>query len=356
MRRKKVVFKSRVEQSRLSKRADGLDVLKFLCAFMIVCIHCPFPGIFGEYFIAITRIAVPIFFMITGFFYTSVVNRKRELLQIKKIAGLMIVSNLLYALWESLAAVLTGNGLMSYWESILTIKNMAKFILLNDSPFSSHLWYLGAILYVLIIAYLLGRMGHERILYMITPLLLIGDLILGKYSLLIFGREFPYILVRNFLFVGLPYFTIGRLIRDCTIKIKEQDKNKVAIGIGIFSITSLLERFLLVQTGVNATRDHYISTTFLAVFVFAFFLDSFSDKEMKNSGKVVAQLGREYSAGIYVIHPIFITVLSALMKAIGVYDLYSVIAPLVVFGVSILAVMLLTKIQETIKHKYEKNG
>ncbi|WP_442863929.1 hypothetical protein [Blautia sp. KLE_1732_HM_1032] len=36
---------------------------------MIVCIHAPFPGKFGAYFTTLTRVAVPIFFMITGYFY-----------------------------------------------------------------------------------------------------------------------------------------------------------------------------------------------------------------------------------------------------------------------------------------------
>lgn len=214
IKRKPQIQSLGAENGRCSKRTEGLDILKFLCAFFVVCIHCPFPGSFGAYFTSITRIAVPIFFMITGFFYMNSVNRNRELLQIKKMAVLIVTSNLLYAIWKSLLAVLSDDGVSLYWKSTLTIKNIVKLILLNDSPFNSHLWYLSAILYVLIIVYFLRRMKLERILYIITPLLLIGDLAMGKYSLLIFGREFPYILVRNFLFVGIPYFTIGKLLYD----------------------------------------------------------------------------------------------------------------------------------------------
>lgn len=39
-------------------RADNIDILKAICAFLIVCIHAPFPGVIGEYFTALTRIAV----------------------------------------------------------------------------------------------------------------------------------------------------------------------------------------------------------------------------------------------------------------------------------------------------------
>lgn len=58
-------------------RFVGYDILKFVCAFFIVCIYTSFPGVVGEYFIALTRIAVPIFFMITGFYHTDIVQRGR---------------------------------------------------------------------------------------------------------------------------------------------------------------------------------------------------------------------------------------------------------------------------------------
>lgn len=51
-------------------RKVGLDFLKFICSFMIICIHIPFPEPLGTIFTPITRIAVPIFFMITDYFYS----------------------------------------------------------------------------------------------------------------------------------------------------------------------------------------------------------------------------------------------------------------------------------------------
>lgn len=74
-------FESRAEQS----RADNIDILKALCAFLIVCIHVPFPGKVGAYFTTLTRVAVPVFFMITGYFYSDTVARHKEKRQIQKI-------------------------------------------------------------------------------------------------------------------------------------------------------------------------------------------------------------------------------------------------------------------------------
>lgn len=62
-------------------RAENIDVLKAICAFLVVCIHVPFPGKMGAYFTTLTRVAVPIFFMITGYFYSDIVaqlNQKKQ--------------------------------------------------------------------------------------------------------------------------------------------------------------------------------------------------------------------------------------------------------------------------------------
>ena len=188
-------------------RADNIDILKATCAFLIVCIHVPFPGVIGKYFTALTRIAVPVFFMITGYFYFDVEEKNGETRQIKKIFKLVLEANVLYLLWDSFYAVLSRN--MSCLFDTFTIENVLKFIAFNESPLKGHLWYLGAILYVLIIMHIFDKLKIEKCLVFAAPFLLMGDLILGKYSVLLLGREFPYILVRNFLFVGIPYFCIG---------------------------------------------------------------------------------------------------------------------------------------------------
>ena len=334
----------RVEQSR---RFVGFDILKFLCAFLIVCIHNPFPGIVGEYFTSLTRIAVPIFFMITGFFYVNIVDRKHEWEQIRKIFRLVIEANLLYLLWKCFCAAINGIGVGVYISQTFSVKNIAKFLALNESPFNGHLWYLGAILYVLLIVFVAKTIGMKKIFYVLTPFLLAGDLILGKYSLLLFHREFPYIVVRNFLFVGLPYFCIGELLRNWKTKIEIR---KLVPLVALLSCTSVLERFLLIRKGLNATRDHYISTTFLAVVFFLLFKEVYSRHRVTVIEKWAAKIGRDYSTWIYIIHPIFITVTGEVMRKIGLYEVYQYIAPMLIYSVSIVFVMIVTEGMKRIKY------
>lgn len=42
--------------------------LKAICAYLIILLHCKFPGNAGIVFEVLSRIAVPIFFMISGFY------------------------------------------------------------------------------------------------------------------------------------------------------------------------------------------------------------------------------------------------------------------------------------------------
>lgn len=95
----------------------------------------------------------------------------------------------------------------------------------------------------------------------------------------------------------------------------------------LFSFTSLLERYLLVQSNLNTARDHYISSTLLAVAVFLLFLD------IGRGGKLLPleKIGRKYSGWVYIVHPIFITVLSFAARQLNVYESYQFVAPVLVY-------------------------
>ena len=260
--------------------------------------------------------------MISGYFY----RKEKAVGRIKKIGILFIEANLLYIAWSLLYGTVSGN-----YPSV-GIKAVLKFFFLNVSPFGGHLWYLGAILYVLIVVYVVDKTGVRRTLYYLTPLLLLTDLVLGKYSLLIFGREFPYILVRNWLFTGIPFFALGMLMR-------EKKGLRIPVwGVPLFAVTTILERYLLVSNDLNATRDQYLSTTFLAIAVFSFALDY--------KGKVnekIAKAGRDYSTWIYIIHPIFITCYGFVTRRIGLESIWSYTRTIVVFLTSLIFVKIVNE-------------
>lgn len=232
-----------------------------------------------------------------------------------------------------------------------SVKSILQFVLFNESPFGAHLWYLGAILYVLIIIFLFEKKWHRQKLYPLIPVLLLFDLALGKYSLLLFGQSVPYFLIRNFLFVGLPYFLIGDMLNTRNIKIKP--KNSLLLSI-VFIITTLTERFLLGYFNVNAVRDHYISTTLLAISVFLSAVH-FDKKRNNIIYDGLCYTGANLSSGIYILHPVFITIMAKavgfMSKYINISIAYSYIAPFAIMVVTTIAVWVYHLVTNKIKAK-----
>ena len=331
------------------KRNYGLDLLKAVCAFLVICIHSPFPGMAGATVTPLTRIAVPLFFMITGYYYSRTKERGRETKQIKKILLLLLFSNLLYLLWDVWKLFLRRESIAAYFGKVFSGTSLVKFALFNISPFSIHLWYLGAILYTLLIVFLFEKKWDRRRLYPLIPVLLLADIVFGKYSLLIFGRSLPYYYVRNFLCVGLPYFLLGDLLYRREIKAAPGTSLVLML---VFACTSLAERFLLGHFQLNGERDHYISTTFYAVFAFLLAVH-YETKSSRGWLKPLYRIGSELSKDIYILHPIFIVAMHTIIKFISRYipleNIYAYAAPFIIFALSAIAAWILRAVTRKIK-------
>ncbi len=293
-------------------RWEGLDILKVLCSFMVVVIHAPFPGIIGGYITALSRISVPIFFMITGFFYPNILQKNREKHQIKKMFTLFVVANMVSILAACCKAMTTGS-LRGFWGSLLELETVVKFFVWNEPPFGRHLWYLGAILYTLLIVYFAKKANAIRLLTLLTPVLLFLSLVFGKYCIVLFGTQIPYYCVRNFLLFGMPYFLIGKLLFENRKQILNRFTDRLFIlGLVIFGIFTVVERYILVTYQVNASNDYYFSTPFLACTVFLKFAKLNCRKNVFWGG-VLSRIGKQYSTWIYLIHPLLIGVTDVLI-------------------------------------------
>lgn len=297
-----------------NNRKNGIDILKALCAFLVVLIHTDFPGKIGYYVIAISRIAVPVFYMITGFFYVKSESDNSQLSSIKKIFFLTISSTILYLIIEIILGKISGMSIVSFLNEKTGKEQIITWLIFNNTPFGGHLWYLYALLYCLIFFYFLKKYMSQyadTILTVLTPLLLCIDLILGKYSKLLLNREFPYYIVRNFMFVAIPYFYIGYYIRKHYDKISKINNYSFLemFFIIVLVLTTCLEKYLSISLGFNNGREHYISSTFLSVIVFTIF----TDDHWNTKNVILSKIGRRYSLFIYIIHPILIDLFNIFM-------------------------------------------
>ena len=336
------------------QRNTNLDSLRLFCAFFVICIHDPFPGEVGQYIIAIARFAVPSFLIISGYFYDEVVQRGVEDRQLIKLLKLIIGSNIFYFLWNIFLVCISGESISSYLISIFNAKSLLQTLIFSVSPFSGHLWYLNALFYVLILYKVLSSKRAFNFFVWVTPFLLIIDLIFGKYSLLIWNRELPVEYLRNWLFVGIPYFTIGRVIKTNETRIRQlvfkTGLNKYCeVVIILFVMSAILERAVLVYHNVNATRDHYFSTTLLAISVFIYCI-------MKTQQvNKLSNIGKKETTVIYIVHPAIITFIFLIEKYSGINDTIIEWAnPIIVFICAHSVALLHNILKDKIKYSFHR--
>lgn len=133
----------------------SLYLLKFFLAILIVCIHMQvfFSPDVKAVIIPLTRIGVPLFFIISGYFFYPKFRKnnntylKQQLLKITKVTFVAIVIYLVYG-------YLKGEMTIS---SLASIKRWGLLFLFNVSIVGVHLWYLLAYIYVLLIAYFVAK-------------------------------------------------------------------------------------------------------------------------------------------------------------------------------------------------------
>ena len=158
------------------RRKIGLDILKIISAFLVICIHAPFEGEVGKYFIVISRCAVPIFFMITGFFYNNQMSDAKVNKQILKILKLCIISNIFYFIFKLFLCSIDNSDYSTLFKSTINKNVLINLFIFNESPIYGHLWYMNSLLYVLIIMKFINKYKLMKYTYFVTPILLVMSL------------------------------------------------------------------------------------------------------------------------------------------------------------------------------------
>ena len=301
---------------------------------MVVFIHVGGNNAVEIYAKIICTCAVPFFFLVSGYYLSLNVSAgKTEYVsrQLKKIGELFISSNVFYAISISVLMLIFHDDLAGFWKKCLTWESIFNFFVLNEPPFGYHLWYLGAILYVLFIFNILIIKNKINRLVLYMPLFLILAIVLGVYSKVIFKNDFPIYVSRNFLHVGIPSIAIGYMLPS--VLNKKQHLHRYAwLSIIVFSMAIVVERFILHRLGYMSTGSIFIFTVPLAVSIFMF---ATTDEHVHSSAimKIMADIGRYDSANIYIYHLLFVIILNYLNLSKN--NIYMHTKPILVFILSL---------------------
>ena len=252
-----------------------VDFVKFICALLVVTIHIPmFTDINKDfcYFETqiLARLAVPFFFLCSGFFIGNKLKDKTKFIfYCKRLLILYVIYTILYipliiAKWN-----MSDNNLLQILKKLFLVGSF------------NQLWYFLAIIVAsLILHFLVVKVKLSDIkLLVISSILYILGVLLCSYGDLLYELPiikyvvYVYLCVfstaRNGIFFGLFFVVIGYLINKHGDIIKNRLKLYSILSILFFGLMSL-ESYLLLEYLNKNSLDMTFTASFATVFLFLF--------------------------------------------------------------------------------------
>lgn len=282
------------------KREYAFDILRVIAMIMVIVVHVSnvYSRSFGlisndSFFISllfntISRVSVPIFFMISG---ALLLDRNFELKKyrnrILKYVFLIVVWDIIYLIWE-------------YFYLGVTYTKLYNLIL---NPYRAHLWFLYSILVVYILQPIL-----RIVLYKISDnfkfILLCIWLIISTISII---NSSVTLALTIFTYIG--FFILGKYIYDF---IRNNDLKRYSIIIIITMIICLLTSVFLNYLSSIRYQMFYnlyfaYKTPFITVASLCLYVLILINYQKDNLNKVIIQLSN-LSLGVYLIHGIFLDI------------------------------------------------
>lgn len=289
----------------------GIDYFRVIAAYLVITIHTsPLSSVNGTADFMLTRIiarvAVPFFFMASGFFLfpkteAAELRPDKRMAFLKKTAILYAIAILTYLPLNMIS------GTTKEWEHL---PNLLKDLFFDGTFY--HLWYLpAAIIGATITWILLSKLKTGQafavslFLYIIG---LFGDSYYGIADKIPVAKGFYSVLfqfsdyTRNGLFFAPVFFMLGALLAR---KSKRYQIKLYLIGLSVSVVLMLAEGLILHGFGVQRHDSMYIMLIPSMVFLFQILL-SWKGGNLKSL--------RNLSLFIYLIHPAIIVVVRGLAK------------------------------------------
>lgn len=237
-----------------------LEVLKLGASYMVIFIHVLFSGTAGLIVDALARFAVPLFFLISGFFSYGISAEKIKK-RIAHTASLIVFASAFHTCFN-MAMIWVKNSGKAVWEYLsgyLAPKALFKLVVLNEPISSGHLWYLFAILYVYLIFLCLTKFHvDEKYIFTAALILMALHIILGE-GLSIGGAKISIQLVRNFLLMGFPFFVMGLFVKKYENKLRSIANKWLVIMLVLGSVEAALSCLLF------GSNEFYVGSVFVVI-------------------------------------------------------------------------------------------
>ena len=334
------------------KNLDSADVLKYILSIMIVATHS---SLFEGYITPLVRLAVPAFFMISGYFFFSKINRCTDKAQQIAYLKKSVKHNLqLYLFWFIVLLPLTlyirGYHTMGFADGLLHLVRDFLF----GSTFQSS-WYITALITGFTLVLFLSRKLPQWALVVIGVVMYIPSLLSSNYEFIVesfdslktLGDSLSEIFLlpcRNFS-VSVLYIAIGKYLAEKNYEGKTRQYTRTFI----LSFMGLIAEFVALRvSGVPIENtDCYIAVPFASYYLCKVFLT------LDISCKPAFTM-RKISTVSYVAHMAVFMVVGKLFKIFALPDWQNVLHFAITLIVTHILALMIIKLSDCRYFKFLK--
>lgn len=277
----------------MKTRIRSLDTLKGIAALLVIWIHEQFPGVTGQLINRIGAFAVPVFFMVSGYFRASS-SREKIAGSIRHILFLLACT---YTL--SLARTFVFNGfsisaVADVLATVFTFKWLVLWLVLNvTAHISGVAWFLFALLYCYLLHWMFHRWVKDRRIFLLIPVCIAAGLAVRLVL--------PSVGTNNAWFCGIPCYLLGRWFR-------ETRDSLVRCSAGRFLLAALVGLALLIVSVFAVDVLSYPGAFLLAGALFCLCIRFPSIR-----GRLLERMGSTYNFFIYIGHALMIHIFNVIL-------------------------------------------
>ena len=286
----------------MKKRELWVDLLKIICAFLVIILHAVSYGIWEKdlspstiiYYIG--TFAIPLFFMISGYLQLRKdnIDYKYVFKKIKKILIVVVCWNFI----EYLKQVYAGNSIMPFVTSYNSLLQRGYFY---------HFWYLGSLIILYLLLPILNKLFKKQPKYFIIFTIIMTILCVSIDIFNIITCNINGILVKDRviqtyrLWTWVTYYCLGGCITKLN-NYKISKRTHLLIMIGLIIITLGYEYMFALKLYNNLYAENFYDSLLVLVTSFTIFTYfrriTINNKDISDFIILLSSL----TMGIYIIH------------------------------------------------------
>ena len=325
---------------------NSFDLLKLILSFFVVAIHVnPFGSELWYLRYPITRIAVPLFFMMSSYFFFKKIKTQKIKEQIKSLMLFVKRNLVLYISWFIVLFPVTYDYYKYYNLSNAEMIDNIVMRFFYSSTFKSS-WYLMGLVIGIVIIYGLTKLTNNKVGFVLGLVCYLFCAMISNYSVFFDNLKvvqdikelYPFTMYYGFP-VGLLFVNMGKILAE-----KEELKcsKSTYVKLGISAILLFVESYLIIHFGWYSETPCFIM---LIPFCWYCFIIIANLKVKVPYGKEI----RVISTVMYCFHFSFKLIIDDLLVNIG-WNLnalpYSMYLYLIVVIVSIIVGVVIFKLSQ----------